>query len=213
VRLTSVGAAEARDNFVALLVAELRLLAKGRRWWWFIALALAVACLLAPLTVTRAWLLPFAWIWPIFRWSELGTREARFGTDAVLFASPRPIRRQLPAAWAAGFVLAVVAAAGAVARFAIAGEWTTLIALLAGAAFVPALALAMGIWSGHRRLFEAFYLALWYIGPMNRVAFLDYTGASAVDDRAVIAQASACALLAFLLLAAAAVGRRRQISR
>jgi hypothetical protein len=205
--------ARSRGNFAVLLVAELRLIAKGRRWWWIIALGLAAACLLAPVPVTRAWLLPFAWIWPIFRWSEMGTREARFGTDAILFASPRPIRRQLPAAWAAGFVLAVVAAAGAVVRFGILGEWSALIALLAGAAFVPALALAMGIWSGHRRLFEAFYLALWYIGPMNRVPLLDYTGASTAADRAVIAQAGAYALIAAFLLVAAAVGRRRQISQ
>ncbi len=165
---------------------------------------------------------------PIFRWSEMGTRETRHRTDPILFASPSPIRHQLPAAWAAGFLLALAVGAGAVIRLAVAREWTPVMAVIAGAAFVPALALAMGVWSGGRRLFEAFYLMLWYIGPMNRVPFLDYTGGAVgrvgevgavsasgagAADPELLARTAVYALLAIGLLAAAAAGRRRQISR
>jgi len=47
---------------------------------------------------------------------------------------------------------------------------------LVGGCFVPAWALGAGVLSGGRRLFEVLYILAWYVGPMNRVAELDYTG-------------------------------------
>lgn len=46
----------------------------------------------------------------------------------------------------------------------------------AGALFIPSLALALGVWTGTSRFFEGLYTAIWYIGPLNRVPGLDFTG-------------------------------------
>jgi len=51
-----------------------------------------------------------------------------------------------------------------------------LIALVSGALFIPSLAVASGVWSGTSKLFEIFYMVIWYLGPLIKLAELDYNG-------------------------------------
>ena len=193
-----------------LLIAELRLALKGYRWWWYaVAGGLLIAQLAAPLDVARGPLLAAAWIWPILVWSALGTREARFGTEQLIFSCARILPRQFPAAWMAGIIVAVLTGLGAAVRLALAGQHAGLLAWAAGALFIPSLALALGVWSGTSKFFEGLYTAMWYIGPMNRVPGLDFTGSASGP------QASRHALLylggAAILVAAAFLRRARQL--
>jgi hypothetical protein len=64
-------------------------------------------------------------------------------------------------------------------RQTLAGELAGWLAWFVGALFVPALALALGVWFGNSRAFEAIYLLLWYIGLIEQVPALDYAGATA----------------------------------
>jgi hypothetical protein len=74
---------------------------------------------------------------------------------------------------------------------------------------IPSLALALGVWTGSRRAFEVVYTFLWYLGPINQVAALDYVGVTA---GALTGRFWRYDLLAsVLLLALAALGRPRQI--
>ncbi|MFO7684060.1 MAG: hypothetical protein R6X34_28850, partial [Chloroflexota bacterium] len=97
-QLTPVTAAAAPLHlFAVLVVAELKLLLKGRSLLWYAGAAgLILACLLAPLETTRRWLLPLAWLWPLLLWSEIGVRERRYRMDQLLFSAPAPLWRQLP---------------------------------------------------------------------------------------------------------------------
>jgi hypothetical protein len=70
----------------------------------------------------------------------------------------------------------LAASAPALLRFLLAGQWSVVAGWLLCSAFVPALALACGVWSGSAKFFEVLYLFLWYTGPMQKVALLDYTG-------------------------------------
>ena len=79
----------------------------------------------------------------------------------------------------------------------------------AGALFIPSLALALGTWSGSSKLFEVVYTMWWYVGPMNQVPALDFTGAS--GDGAPPAMPLRYLALAAVLLTLAVVGRRRQL--
>ncbi|HEX6865462.1 MAG TPA: ABC transporter permease, partial [Thermoanaerobaculia bacterium] len=146
-------------------------------------------------------------IWPILLWSSLGNREARHATSELVFSAAWPIRRQLPATWAAGFLLAIVTGIGVGVRLAVAGDWPALGAWAVGAAFIPTLALAMGVWSGTSRPFEAVYLALWYIGPLQRVAALDFMGA--VPEGVNMGVPVAYLVATVALGVAAVAGRRR----
>jgi hypothetical protein len=198
------------SNFMRIFVAELRLAVSGYRWWWYtVAGGLVIAQVAVPLEISRGLLLSAAWIWPILMWSALGAREARFGTQQLLFSCPHILPRQLPAAWFAGVFLTVLLGGGTAIRLGVSGNMVALFAWAAGALFIPSLALALGVWTGTSRFFEGLYTALWYIGPLNRVRGLDFTGGGSG------AQAGRFAWLYLgmsgVLLAAAFARRARQL--
>ena len=183
---------------------------KGQRWWWyFIAAGLIVAGLLVP-EEGRKIVLPLTWIWPVLLWSPLGAREARFGTEGLVFSAAWPLQRQLPATWLAGFVLALATGGGVGLRLAISGNWPAAGAWLIGALFIPTFALAMGVWSGSSKLFEVIYLFLWYIGPLNQTRPLDFMGAVPAAMRSGVPLVWLAATVALGM--AAVAGRQRQLA-
>jgi hypothetical protein len=208
--LTPLVSSGGTNAFGRVFVAELRLALKGLRWWWYaVAAGLLVAQFAAPLDGSRGPILGSAWMWLVLVWSGMGARESRFGTRALLFSSERILPRQLPACWLAGMAIAAVAGAGAGSRLLIARGWYGLVPWLAGVVFLPSLALALGVWSGSGKPFEAVLTALWYVGPMNHTPGIDFTGTASG------ANANHDALIYFalsgVLLGAAFVGRGRQL--
>jgi hypothetical protein len=160
--------------FAALVTAELKLLLKGRPLLWYAGAAgLFVASLLSPLETVRG-LLPYIWLWPLLIWSEMGVRETRYRVDQLLFSAPAPLRRQLPAAWTAGVLLAFVLGSGAFVRLL--AEPTLLPGFAAGMLFIPSLALFLGVAAGTERPLQIILLIAWYLGPLNGLALFDMTG-------------------------------------
>ena len=186
------------SDFGAIVLAEFRLLVRGLSIWWYaVAAGLCVFQLFAD-AKAESLAIGLAWIWPMLQWSQLGTRESVYATEQFVYPTLHPIRRQFVAQWCAGVLLALVTASGALVHWTIAGSLVGVAGVLAGAIFVPTLALACGALSGTTRLFEIVYLVLWYIGPMNRTTF-DFTqGAYAPGFT-----------LASLLLFALAIGARK----
>jgi hypothetical protein len=196
--------------FATFLSAELRLTLRDQGRWWFVVLAgLTVAGLALPIDLARGRVLPLLWIWPILVWSSMGTRETRHGTDQVLFSSPHPIGGQLAATWASGFLLALATGAAIGLRLAIAGDIAGLGAWAVGAAFIPALALALGIWTGTPRSFEALFIVWWYTGPLQPIPVLDFMGASREAVAAGMPIVYAAGTLALCI--AAVLGRRARL--
>ena len=97
--------------------------------------------------------------------------------------------------------------AGTGARLLIGSDGYALAAWLAGALFIPSLALALGVWSGSSKLFEALYTVWWYVGPLHPIPSLDFVGGS----RASSSPGLYLSLTAVLLLASC-LGRRRQVA-
>jgi hypothetical protein len=163
------------NPFLGVLFAELRLLLNGRRWWWWLVIAgLSIAILASPLEMTKAYLLPVAWLWPLVIWSEMGNRERKNNTAQMVFSSARPVLRQLPAAWLAGVLAtALFGIAGAVV-FLSNGDLPALAGWVGAAIFIPTLALALGVLSSGSRVFEVVYVIWWYIGPAKKTAGIDF---------------------------------------
>lgn len=192
-----------RPGLLSLATAELALMAKSAGpWWKLVAAGLTLAGFLVPLGAARVGILPVAAIWPLQLWSALGHREVRHGTAALVFSTPRPIARPLLTQWIAGATLALAIGAGPLVRAAMAGDMLHVGAQLAGALFVPAFALACGAWSGGARLFEVLYAILWYGGPLNRAAPLDYLGIHAASAAATGAWGGSALVLMALAVAA-----------
>jgi hypothetical protein len=209
VRLSPLAATARRFSFGTLVRAELRIALKGAsRWWYVVALVLIVGGLASPLAISRLWLIA-AWIWPILIWSAMGTREARQGTEQLVFSIAHPLSRQLPACWLAGVLVAMLTGSGTGLRLLLARDSAGLAAWAGGALFIPTLALTLGVWSASSKLFEVVYTLLWYIGPANQTAPLDYMGATSVSPRS---STPLVFLICTLILGALALaGRKRQI--
>jgi hypothetical protein len=208
--VASLSAPVFKPGLATLVRSELAIALRGKsRWWWFVMLGLLIAGALVPAGMPRSILHGFAWIWPIFIWSEMGVRERRYRTSDLLFSAPHPVRSQLMAMLVAGFLVAAVTALGIPLRAAVEGQPLAIFAWLAGAAFIPALALACGVWSGSTKLFEVIYLILWYAGPINRVPFVDYGGFT--PEGVSHGAPFWTAIAAVGLLALAVIGRSAQV--
>jgi hypothetical protein len=194
-----------RSRFAQLVASELRLMIKGLRWWWYTGAAgLLVGQIVSPEASVRSGFLLAAWLWPILLWSQMGCREVRYSTGALLFSSERSLSRQLPALWTAGVLLTLLTGCGVGIRLLLAGNWHSFAGWLAGAFFIPSLALALGIWTGSSKAFEAFYTVWWYIGPGHQMPGLDFMATTPASS----SPGSYAAAAGILLLAA--YWRRRQ---
>jgi hypothetical protein len=165
--------------FLGVLFAELRMLLNCRRWWWWLGIAgLNIAIIVCPITITKLYLLPVAWLWPLPIWSEMGNRERKNNTDQMVFSSPRPVLRQFPATWLAGILVTMLFGIAGAVVFLINGDLLGMVGWIGGVIFIPTLALALGVFSSGSRLFEVVYLFLWYMGPYQKIPVFDFiTGA------------------------------------
>jgi hypothetical protein len=208
-----------RRAFGRLLAGELRILAQGTsRWWWLVAAVVDVAGLAVPATLVEpagastALLLSAAWIWPVLIWSKLGTQRRENGLDTLLGSYPAAYR-QLAAEWTAGLVLTAGAGLGPLLRLALAADGPRAAAWLAGALFIPALALLLGTVSRTHRTFQVLYVALWY-AAVNQVAAADYMGTVLAGGRpAGPAALSVAGAAAAMLAATFAIRAARHATR
>jgi hypothetical protein len=185
-----------RVRFVALVLAELRLLLRGRQWWWYtVAAGLFAGCLFAPLTAARSGIVLGAWLWPALLWSQLGTLEAQFSTQALIFSAPHSFPRQLLSSWAAGVLLAMLTGGGLGLRLILARDTESVFGWAVAALFIPALALALGVCTESRKPFEALYTAWWYIGPLHQLRNLDFIGTQPASSTPVLYLAASMAML------------------
>jgi hypothetical protein len=106
----------------------------------------------------------------------MGTRGVEDRTGQLLFSSPHPLLRQMPAAWLAGVVATALVSSGMGLRLLATGDGSGLLAWIVGVFFVPTLAITLGVWTGTSKFFEIAYLILWYGGPVSRAPLLDYMG-------------------------------------
>ena len=192
--------------FPRVLISEMKMLLKGQPWWWYAAAAgLFIAALINTPENVRAFVLPFAWLWPILIWSGLGNREIQHNAHQMVFSSASPLMRQLPAQWLAGFLMTALTGSGVAIKLLSAGDSGGLLAWMSAALFIPSFALALGVWSNSHKLFEVLYVTLWYLGPMNKIAAVDFLGANSGGNPGFFIPFSVALILA------AFIGRARQL--
>ena len=208
--LTAATAAGRAGRLTGVLLAELKMMFRGRSWVWYAgAIGLVVACLVSPIDFARQYLLPAVWLWPLLIWSQMGVREVRHNTRQVIFSTPRPVLRQLIPMWLAGVLLTLAVGSGGWIRLALAEGMAALLAWLVGALFVPSLALALGVWVGNGRAFELLYLLLWYVGVVNRMPAFDFAGTT--PEGMAMGMPNVFLAVTAGLLALALLGRWRQL--
>ena len=205
IRLTPLTKSASHFPFIRILVSELKLLLKGKHWWWYaVAGGLFIVSLISKPEDVRAFVLPITWLWPILIWSKLGGREIRHNTQQMVFSSAAPLVRQLPASWLAGFSIALLTGGGAALKLSIAGDGVGLLPWISAALFIPSFALAAGVWSNSNKLFEVAFVAMWYLA-MNGLPEFDFFGANSSGNPGFYIP------LSLALILAAFIGRARQL--
>lgn len=198
-------------SFLNMLLLELRLLTRGQTWWWYALMGTLVIVSYASGFIpefdlyVHQGILPAIFVLPILIWSSMGNREIQNDVQQLAFSASSPLWRQLPSQWLSGFLITLLLAGGLLLRFISNADHTALAALLAAIVFVPSLALAAGVVSGTRKLFEIVYMTIWYLGPINHMAGFDYLG-SYGDGNPVF-----FILLSIILITTAFIARGRQI--
>ncbi|MGE7603371.1 hypothetical protein ACQKL5_12920 [Peribacillus sp. NPDC097675] len=160
-----------------LVKAELQIMLKGHSiWWYLVAIGMVAGSFLLPLDQIRSWL-PVIMVFPIAMWSQMGTREKYYFTQELIFASCPPLYKFF-AVWISGVLVTLLVSIGAIVHFLIDGELSLFYSWMTGVFFIPTTGLALGVWSGSRKLFEVIYMLWWYLGPVNDIPYLDFLGVS-----------------------------------
>jgi hypothetical protein len=198
-------------RFGGLLASELRVAMRSMpRWWPLGVAALTIGGLVAPAGAKLGWLVA-GFAWPALLWSGLATRDRATGVAPLLASAPRPLTRQLPAVILAGWLAGLSCAGGPIVGLALGGDVTRAAAAAIGCLAMPALAVGLGVLSGGPRLFEAIFVTLWYIGPLQRGWPVDFAGVSAIAAARLV-PAWFLAVAAALLVVALGLERARRVS-
>ncbi|ELZ60975.1 MULTISPECIES: hypothetical protein [Halorubrum] len=198
-------------GFRRVIGLELRRLLREQPRWWYVGAGLLIV-IPAGIVLTsggiespRRLLTPVS-IWPLFVWSRIGSRTARHGVRPQIIASEYPIG-QLLAEWLAGCLVTIGIGSSAFVLIAATAGPTALASIAGTVLFPPSLALVAGLWTGSPRLFEALYLGLWYIGPLNGGYFADFVGSTTRSVANAVPLVFAAAGVFAVMLAA----RRRRV--
>jgi hypothetical protein len=73
-------------------------------------------------------------------------------------------------------VVTFLTGSGVGLRLVTSGAWNHLLGWGVAVLSIPTLALALAVWSGTSKFFEALYVAVWHIGPISGLAVFGYVG-------------------------------------
>jgi hypothetical protein len=161
-------------SFFPILIAELKVIFSGLRWWTFIAVSLVVLSFILPFEAVKTFVWPVIWLWPLAIWSAMGSREKKYRTEELIYSSPLVLTRLFPITWFSGVVVSILISSGVAVRFFLDGNMTGLFVWLTGALFIPTLAITCGAFVNNNKLFEVLYLSIWYMGPLNQLPLLNF---------------------------------------
>lgn len=146
-----------------LLAAELKLVLRQRRLWWWLALAIAWGAQLSGVRAAVGIGVIGAWLVSVDVFARAVLRERETGTGPLLFVAAGAARNLLLARIGVAVVLAVLAVAPALLHLS-ASDPVAASALLLGAANVAFAGLALGMACRNPRPYELLLVVLAYAG-------------------------------------------------
>lgn len=201
---------ENKFSFLNLVLAEIRLMAKGNTTLWLIITAvLFLTSTIAPINFAYKIILPLLWFFQTLILSKLGSRETTNRCNEYIFSSVSPLLRQLPAMFLAASFLMLLLSLPVALRLLLAHDLYSVYAIIVGSLFIPSFAIASGIITGGSKLFEVIFTIIVY-GYFNNVYFFDFTGAISESHEFGVAHYIFAITLVLVILAL--IIRKRQIS-
>jgi len=154
----------------------LLLVRQGNKWLWMLNAGLWIAMFLVPFSIAHVYLLPILLFLQVGRWSELVTKEKTHRIHYFAYASYKPLQRMLPAQILAGIALALILSLPILIRAVIIANGYVLLTVVNGVLLMVLVAVALGILTGGKKMFEILFFLLTY-SVLNKVPFTDYLGA------------------------------------
>lgn len=159
-----------------LVKAEfLMIIRQNSKWIWLVNGGLWVALCFMPMNMAYHYFLPVLLFLQVTRFSELVTKEKANRVHYFAYASYQPLHRMLPAQILAGLILAIGLCLPVIIRFILIGDSYAIINIVNGAMLIVLLAVAFGIVSGGKKLFEVLFFLLTYC-VVSKVPFTAYLG-------------------------------------
>lgn len=172
IKLSSVQK-EGKIRLNRLIKAELTIMLKSFSIWWYLLVGVATAgYLFIPLDKIQGWM-PIAMLFPLSIWSQMGTRERHYFTRDILKSSCSPFYKFM-VVWFSGIIVTLIISLGPLIHFVLEDRLTSVYSWMVGALFIPTLALALGYWSGSRKLFEVLFMLWWYMGPLQDIPYMNF---------------------------------------
>lgn len=162
-------------NFIGLVKGELKLLLYGQPLWWYALALIGIGISGYTASGEGAKWTSIIMLLPMALWSQMGSRDTLYGTEQLLNYSCSRSDRWL-AAWLAGIIVSLLMSSGILIRFAVTSLWSNLIAWSVGMVFIPTMAMTFGSISKSPRLFEAVFIVIFYIGPIQEMGRFDFLG-------------------------------------
>lgn len=153
----------------------LLLIRQGNKWLWLLNAGLWLAMCFVPLSIAYSYILPVLLFLQVTRWSELATKEQSNRVHYFAYAAYKPLQRMLPAQVLAGVILAIGLCLPVIIRCALAADTYAIVNIMNGAILIVLLAVALGILTGGKKLFEVFFFLLTYC-VVNKLPVTDYLG-------------------------------------
>ena len=180
----------------------LLLIRQGNKWLWLPNAALWVAMIFAPLNIAYAYLLPVLLFLQVTRLSDLVTKEKTNRIHYFAYASYKPLQRMLPAQILAGVLLVLGLALPVIIRCAVTANGYGVLSIINGSVLIVLLAVALGILTGGKKLFEVLFFMLTY-SVLNKIPVTDYLGSLPHPNitlviLAVLGNNAALALISFI---------------
>jgi len=186
----------------------LLLIRQGNKWMWWLNGCLWIAMCIVPFGIAYSYLLPILLFLQVTRWSELVTKEQTNRIHYFAYAAFRPLQRMLPSQILAAVILAIGLSLPVIIRAALASDVYAIVNIINGTLLIILLAVASGILSGGKKLFEVFFFLLTY-AVINKVPATDYLGSLPQQNVTVFI----CTVLAInvVLITISFIARKYQI--
>lgn len=200
---------ETRFSFFSIIMAEIRLMVKGKaKLWLIINFILYVLSMFTPLSFAYKVALPLLWFFQTLTLSRIGCREIDNHCNEYIFSAAFPLRRQLPATLIATSLFMLFLALPVALRVLLNGDLYNIYAIAAGAFFIPVFAITLGILTGGSKLFEVIFTIIVY-GYFNNVPFFDFSGA--IEESREMGITNYLLIITLILIILAFLARKRQI--
>ncbi|MBD7911570.1 MULTISPECIES: hypothetical protein [Clostridium] len=168
---------EDRFSFLDMIIEELNLMLKGVSPWWFLIQGVLILNIVpVPNDVAMSSIIPATFIAPLLVWSKAGTLDNKYGTEQYLFSCKHYRIDQFVALWISVAIFTLLISVSTIIKILVSVGFVNVLALLVGIAFISSLAVFLGMVSGNTILFELIYMALWYLGPLNKIPVFDFLG-------------------------------------